>query len=83
VEFFKVLAINYQRVRVNKLKSLQDFQHKAGESLREAYSWMKRLIVAIGGVIKAQSVQFWYAMLTLKLGNRVSSSMLPKLEALF
>jgi hypothetical protein len=30
VEFFKVLAKSYQGVRVDKLKSLQDFQRKAG-----------------------------------------------------
>jgi hypothetical protein len=56
VEFFKVLAKRYQGVRVEKLKSLQDFQRKAGESLREAYSWMRRLMVATGGVTEARSV---------------------------
>jgi hypothetical protein len=38
VEFFKVLEKSYQRVHVNKLQRLQDFQQKSGESLREAYS---------------------------------------------
>ena len=33
VEFFKVLAKSYQGVRVDKLKSLKDFQRKIGESL--------------------------------------------------
>jgi hypothetical protein len=63
VEFFKGLEKSYQGVQVDKLKSLQDFQRKSGESLREAYFRMRRLIVATGGVTATQSVQFWYAML--------------------
>jgi hypothetical protein len=81
VEFFKVLAKSYQGVRVDKLKSLQDFQRKAGESLREAYFRMRRLIMATSGVTEAQSVQFWYAMLTSELRNRVRSAMLLKSDA--
>jgi hypothetical protein len=81
MEFFKVLAKSYQGVRVDKLNSLQDFQSKASESLCEAYSWMRRLIMATGGVTEAQSVQFWYAMLTLELRNRVRSAMLLKSDA--
>jgi hypothetical protein len=80
VEFFRVMAKSYQGVRVDKLKSLQDFQYKAGESLREAYSWMRRLIVATS-VTEAQSVQFWYAMLTSELRNKARSAMLLKSEA--
>jgi hypothetical protein len=80
VEFFKVLEKSYQGVRVDKLKNLQDFQRKSGESLREAYSRMRRLIVATGGVTTAQSVQFWYAMLSPELRNRVRGSMLLKSE---
>lgn len=41
VEFFKVLAKSYLGVRVDKLKSLQDFQRKTGESLCEVYAHMK------------------------------------------
>jgi hypothetical protein len=37
--------------------------------------------VATGGVTEAQSVQFWYAMLTSELRNRVRSVMLLKSEA--
>jgi hypothetical protein len=80
VKFFKVLEKSYQRVRVDKLKSLQEFQWKSGENLREAYSWMRRLIVATRGMTAAQSVQFWYAMLLPELRNRVRSSMLLKLK---
>ncbi len=36
--------------------------------------------MATGGVTAAQSVQFWYAMLSPKLRNRVRSSMLLKSE---
>jgi hypothetical protein len=41
---------------------------------------MRKLIMATGGVTAAQSVQFWYAMLSLELRNRVRSSMLLKSE---
>ena len=58
VEFFKVLAKSYQGVRVDKLRSLQDFQRKTSESLREAYAKMRRLIVATGGVTEANQFNF-------------------------
>ncbi|CAM6103416.1 unnamed protein product [Calypogeia fissa] len=43
-EFFKVLKKNYQGVRTEKLRSLQEFQRKTGESLQEAHARMRRLI---------------------------------------
>ncbi|CAM6099169.1 unnamed protein product [Calypogeia fissa] len=41
-EFFEVLKKNYQGVRTEKLKSLQEFQRKTGESLRKAHARMRR-----------------------------------------
>jgi hypothetical protein len=43
-------------VRTKKLWSLQDFQHKPHESLRENYAQMHRLIMVTQGVTKAQAV---------------------------
>lgn len=62
------------------MKSLQDFQQKSDESFSEAYYRMRRLIMAKGDVIEAQSVQFWYAMVSSKLKNRVRIAILLKLE---
>ncbi len=58
LEFFEVLEKGYQGIRVDKMRSLQDFQRKTGESLRESYSRMKCLIAATGGVTEAQAIQF-------------------------
>ncbi|CAM6104817.1 unnamed protein product [Calypogeia fissa] len=41
-EFFEVLKKNYQGVRTEKLRSLQEFQRKTGESLWEAHARMPR-----------------------------------------
>lgn len=76
VEFFKVLAKSYLGVRVDKFKTLQDFQRKTGESLCKVYARMKRLIVATGGVTEAQSVLFWYAMLSPDVRRRVRDAIL-------
>jgi hypothetical protein len=50
VKLFCELRWNYQRVRIEKLWSLQDFQCKLHESLWEAYAWMCRLIMVTQGV---------------------------------
>jgi len=63
VEFFCELRQNYLGVRIEKLQSLQDFQHKPHESLRKAYAQMHRLIMVTQGVTEAQIVQFWYGIL--------------------
>ena len=55
-EFFESLRVYYQGVRTDKLQSLQTFSRKAGESLREAYTRMRRLIATTQGVTKAQAV---------------------------
>ncbi|CAM6095651.1 unnamed protein product [Calypogeia fissa] len=47
-KFFEVLKKKYQGVRTEKLRSLQEFQRKTGESLRE--------IFVTQGVTEAQSV---------------------------
>jgi hypothetical protein len=44
-EFFLRLKKNYQGVNTEKLRSLQEFEWKISESLHEAYSRMRRLIV--------------------------------------
>ncbi len=66
-EVFLKLKKNYQGVKTEKLKNLQKFERKISESLREAYTCMRRLIVATQGVTKAQVVQFWYGILDKKL----------------
>jgi uncharacterized protein YnzC (UPF0291/DUF896 family) len=37
MEFFLRLKKNYQGVKTEKLRSLQEFERKTNESLREAY----------------------------------------------
>ncbi|CAM6082310.1 unnamed protein product [Calypogeia fissa] len=87
-EFFEVLKKNYQGVRTEKLKSLQEFQRKTGESLREAHARMRRLISVTQGVTEAQAVQFWYGILEKDLRRRVRDATLladetPKLATVF
>jgi len=45
MEFFFRLKKNYQGVKTEKLRSLQEFERKTSESFREAYTRMRRLIV--------------------------------------
>jgi len=44
-EFFFRLKKNYQGVKTEKLRSLQEFERKTSESFHEAYTRMRRLIV--------------------------------------
>ncbi|OAE22419.1 hypothetical protein AXG93_2381s1150 [Marchantia polymorpha subsp. ruderalis] len=57
-KFFQRLRKNYQGVKMEKLRSLQEFEHKTSESLREAYTRMRRLISVTHGVIEAQAIQY-------------------------
>jgi hypothetical protein len=41
---------------MEKLKSLQEFERKTIESLCEAYTHMRKLIVVTHGVTKAQAI---------------------------
>jgi hypothetical protein len=66
-EFFLRLKKNYQGVKTKKLRSLQGFEWKINESLREAYTRMRRLIAVTQGVTEAQAVQFWYGILDKEL----------------
>ncbi|PTQ27347.1 hypothetical protein MARPO_0204s0011, partial [Marchantia polymorpha] len=75
-EFFKRLRKNYQGVRTEKLRSLQEFEQKTGESLREAYTRMQRLISVTHGVTEAQAVQYWYRILDRELRRRVRDATL-------
>jgi hypothetical protein len=52
-EFFLKLKINYQGVKMEKLRSLQEFERKTSESLCEAYTRMQRLIAITQGVMEA------------------------------
>jgi hypothetical protein len=52
-KFFLKLKKNYQGVKTEKLRSLQEFEQKTNESLREAYTRMRRLIAVTQGVTKA------------------------------
>jgi len=62
-EFFLRLKKNYQGVKMEKLSSLQEFERKTNESLREAYIRMRWLIAITQGVMEAQAVQLWYGIL--------------------
>ncbi|PTQ47547.1 hypothetical protein MARPO_0007s0008, partial [Marchantia polymorpha] len=57
LEFFKRLRKNYQGMRTEKLRSLQEFERKTGESLRKAYTSMRRLISVTHGVTEAQALR--------------------------
>ncbi|BBN19983.1 hypothetical protein Mp_8g15430 [Marchantia polymorpha subsp. ruderalis] len=70
------LRKNYQGVKTEKLRSLQEFERKTGESLREAYTRMRRLISVTHGVIEAQAVQYWYRILDRELRRRVRDATL-------
>jgi hypothetical protein len=56
MEFFLRLKKNYQGVKTEKLRSLQEFERKTSESFREAYTRMRRLIVVTQGVTEVQAV---------------------------
>jgi hypothetical protein len=66
-KFFLRLKKNYQGVKMEKLRSLQEFEWKTNENLHEAYIRMQSLIAVTQGVIKAQAVQFWYGILDKEL----------------
>jgi len=70
MEFFLRLKNNYQGVKTKKLRSLQEFERKTSESLREAYTRMQRLIAVTQGVTEAQAVQFWYGILDKELRRK-------------
>ncbi len=55
-EFFLRLKKNYQGVKMKKLRSLQEFERKTSESLREANTRMRWLIVVTQGVTETQAV---------------------------
>ncbi len=67
MEFFLRPKKNYQRVKMEKLRSLWEFEQKISESLRKAYIHMQQLIAVTQGVMKAQAVQFWYGILDKEL----------------
>jgi hypothetical protein len=69
-EFFLRLKKNYQGVKTEKLRSLQEFERKTNESLREAYTRMRWLIAVTQGVTEAQEVQFWYGILDKELRRK-------------
>ncbi len=71
MEFFLKLKNNYQGVKTEKLRNLQEFEQKTSECLREAYIRMRQLIVVTQGVTEAQAVQFWYGILDKELRRRV------------
>ncbi|OAE32065.1 hypothetical protein AXG93_2278s1450 [Marchantia polymorpha subsp. ruderalis] len=87
-EFFQRLRKNYQEMKTEKLSSLQEFERKTGESLREAYTRMRRLIYVIHDVTEAHAVQYWYRILDTELRRRVRDATLmndvtPKLAHVF
>jgi hypothetical protein len=52
-EFFLRLKKNYQGVKTEKLRSLQEFERKTSESLCKAYTRMRQLIAVTQGVTEA------------------------------
>lgn len=63
--------MNYQGVQTEKLQSLQDFQRRPNESLRDAFTCLRRLIEVTWRVIEGQAVQSWYNILDKDLQQRV------------
>ncbi|BBN20559.1 hypothetical protein Mp_Vg00640 [Marchantia polymorpha subsp. ruderalis] len=63
-------------MKTEKLRSVQEFKRKTGESLREAYTRMRRLISVTHGVTEAQAVQYWYRILDRELRRRVRDATL-------
>ncbi|OAE23787.1 hypothetical protein AXG93_3340s1140 [Marchantia polymorpha subsp. ruderalis] len=63
-------------ILAHQLRSLQEFERKTGESLREAYTRMRRLISVTHGVTEAQAVQYWYRILDRELRRRVRDATL-------
>jgi hypothetical protein len=55
-ELFLRFKKNYQGVKIEKLKSLQEFEQKTNENLCEAYTHMQRLITVTQGMTEAQAV---------------------------
>jgi hypothetical protein len=49
MKFFLKLKKNYQGVKTEKLRSLQEFERKTNENFREAYTCTRRLIVVTQG----------------------------------
>ncbi len=66
-KFFLRLKKNYQGVKTEKLKNLQEFEQKTNENLRKAYTRMRWLITVTQGVTKVQVVQFRYGILDKEL----------------
>ncbi len=58
-------------MKIEKLKSFQEFERETSESLCEAYIYMQQLITVTQGVTKAHAVQFWYEILDKELRWRV------------
>ncbi len=75
-KFFLRLKKNYQGVKTEKLKSLQKFERKTSESLREPYTRMRQLIAITQGVTESQAVQFWYGILDKELRWKVHNVIL-------
>jgi len=76
VRFFIELHRDYQGQRADKMKALRSFARGGDESLREAYSRLRRLISATHGVIEQQAVQHWYSILDKELKNLVRNEAL-------
>jgi len=57
-------------MKTKKLRSLQEFERKTSQSLREAYTRMRRLIAITQGLTEAQAIQFWYGILDKELQRR-------------
>jgi hypothetical protein len=66
-KFFLRLKKNYQGVKTEKLRNLQEFERKINENLRKAYTRMRQLIAITQGVTEAHAVQFWYGILDKEL----------------
>jgi len=75
-EFFLRLKKNYQGMKMEKLRSLEEFERKTSESLCKAYTRMRRLIAVTQGVTKAQVIQFWYGILDKELGRKARNVIL-------
>jgi hypothetical protein len=79
-KFFLRLFRDYQGQRADKMKALRTFARGSDESLREAHTRLKRLIITTHDVTEQQAVQHWYIILDKELKTLVRNEALQMEE---
>jgi hypothetical protein len=75
-EFFLRLFRDYQGQRADKMKALRTIARGGDESLREAHTRLRKLIIDTHGVTEQQAVQHWYSILDKELKTLVRNEAL-------